>query len=375
LIKNLKKKLVNLFKTIISNLFILLYGKINGTVDPSKNSFIELNEIELEKNFNYKVYFIKQGRLYTDTINDTALILKNSIVNGASFQLRNNINAKCYENIVFQKGTPRFKKKIKGKVFSLLTGGGGNSNYWHWLFDVLPRMAMVENLINLNKIDFFLLPDLKEKFQNETLKNLNIETSKRLTSRNCRHFSADQIIVTDHPYNLLNDPKKDSLNIPTWIISFLRKKFLNSKTNNQNLPKKIYIERTDSKSGHGKMRSIINENEVKDFLKKQGFEFLTLSKHHFNQQVEIFNQAECVVGLHGAGFANIVFCEPNTKVLELQSDSAGEIIKNISKKNHLNYDCISVKPKISTDNQLGHIEINIDTLKEKIELLYQSKKQ
>jgi len=123
------------------------------------------------------------------------------------------------------------------------------------------------------------------------------------------------------------------------------------------------------------MRSIINENEVKDFLKKQGFEFLTLSKHHFNQQVEIFNQAECVVGLHGAGFANIVFCEPNTKVLELQSDSAGEIIKNISKKNHLNYDCISVKPKISTDNQLGHIEINIDTLKEKIELLYQSKKQ
>ena len=111
MIKNLKKKLVNLFKTIISNLFILLYGKINGTVDPSKNSFIELNEIELEKNFNYKVYFIKQGRLYTDTINDTALILKNSIVNGASFQLRNNINAKCYENIVFQKGTPRFKKK------------------------------------------------------------------------------------------------------------------------------------------------------------------------------------------------------------------------------------------------------------------------
>ena len=66
------------------------------------------------------------------------------------------------------------------------------------------------------------------------MKNLNIETSIRLTSRNCRHFSADQIIVTDHPYNLLNDPKKDSLNIPTWIISFLRKKFLNSKTNNQN---------------------------------------------------------------------------------------------------------------------------------------------
>ncbi len=375
MIENLKKKIVHLFRTLISNLFILLYGKIKGTINPSKNSFIELKEIELEKNFNYKVYFIKQGRLYTDTINDTALILKNSIVNGASFQLRNNINAECNENIVFKKGTPRLKKKIKGKVFSLLTGGGGNSNYWHWLFDVLPRMYIVENLVNLKEIDFFLLPDLKEKFQNETLEYLNIEPVKRLSSRIHRHFSANEIIVTDHPYNLLNDPKKDSLNIPIWIISFLRNKFLNLKPNNQNLPKKIYIERTDSKSGHGKMRSIINENEVKDFLEKQGFKFLTLSKYHFKQQVEIFNQAECIVGLHGAGFANIVFCEPNTKVLELQSDSAGEIIKNISKKNRLNYDCISVKPKITTDNQLGHIEINIDTLKEKIELLYQSKKQ
>ena len=40
------------------------------------------------------------------------------------------------KNIVFSKGTPRFKKRIKGNLFSLLTGGAGNHNYWHWMFDV-----------------------------------------------------------------------------------------------------------------------------------------------------------------------------------------------------------------------------------------------
>ena len=40
-----------------------------------------------------------------------------------------------------------------------------------------------------------------------------------------------------------------------------------------------------------------------------------------------FFNAKKMVGLHGAGFANIVFCKPNTKILELQSNTAGDIIK------------------------------------------------
>ena len=38
-------------------------------------------------------------------------------------------------------------------VLSLLTGGAGNDNYSHWLYDVLPRVALCENVSNLSKID------------------------------------------------------------------------------------------------------------------------------------------------------------------------------------------------------------------------------
>ena len=88
----------------------------------------------------------------------------------------NNSNIK--QNIVFTKGTPRIKKKIKGKVLSLLTGGAGNDNYFHWLFDVLPRIKICQQILNIDEIDYFLLPDLEKKYQSESLDNLNIPKEK-----------------------------------------------------------------------------------------------------------------------------------------------------------------------------------------------------
>ena len=43
-----------------------------------------------------------------------------------------------------------------------------------------------------------------------------------------------------------------------------------------------------------------------------------------------------VAGLHGAGFANLSFCNQGTKVLELKPGHAGEVI-HLAKKAMLNY--------------------------------------
>ena len=159
---------------------------------------------------------------------------------------------------------------------------------------------------------------MNTNFQIESLNILNINKSKRLSSKNYRHLSADSIIATSHPYTLLNDPDVDSLNIPIWISNFLKNSFLKKSLNNsklKNFNKKIYINRKDGTS----LRYIINENEIESYLNKEGFSSLTLSDYSFTDQVALFHNAEKIIGLHGAGFANIVFCKPETKVIEIRS--------------------------------------------------------
>ena len=70
------------------------------------------------------------------------------------------VNVSVKENIVFKKGTPRIKNQRQGIV--LLTGGGGNDNYWHWLFDVC-RLGICENKIDLI-ISIFYYQIIEENF-------------------------------------------------------------------------------------------------------------------------------------------------------------------------------------------------------------------
>ena len=363
----IKKKLLNLLNSIGYKIGIFIYGKITNSIKADKNNLIEILNSKINSSL-YTIFKIKDCRIYTDTVTDTAFILKNNIVDGPSFQHREGKNADVLKNIVMIKGTPRLKKKIKGAVFSLLTGGGGNSNYWHWLFDVLPRINILENKIDLQSIDYFLFPDLKEKFQKETLDLINIPQHKRISSKIFRHIHADMALAVDHPYIFKNYPTEEIQNIPKWILNDLRKKFLNKEIS-KNYPKKIYIDRSDSKSNHRDLRKVTNEDEIVDYLKKEGFSIIRLGDLNFIDQVNLFNNASQIIGLHGAGFANLVFCKPNTFVLELKSITAGNVIGNLARNQSINFHEIAREPLSEDNNQQGLIKVPIKLIKEKINTL------
>ena len=362
---SIKKKLLHGFKSLGYYALSLLHGKIEGIIDIENHSSIKTFTKKFDKELNYIIYEIDNCRIYTDTVTDTAFIIENKLIKGPSFQHRNPKNADITENVVIQKGTPKLKKRLKGSVLSLLTGGGGNSNYWHWLFDVLPRIKILDGIKKLDEINFFLLPDNKKKFQKESLDLLNIPKKKIISSINFRHIVADKVIAVDHPYVIKNDPSNEIQNIPIWIIEYLRNSF-KSKTNNKKFPKKIYIDRRDATSNHRHLRKILNENEVKNFLLKKGYSIIALSELSFDDQVNLFSNASNIIGLHGAGFANLVFCEPGTKVLELKSKNAGFMYANLAKKVSLQYNDISVRSIDDSNNQQGLINVPINLLEKKI---------
>ena len=368
----IKEYLKKIFKKISYSFFLKIYGTIENSIKNSKDNRIKVKIINIEKELSYKIYTISSGRLYTDRIQDTAVILDNKIIEGPSFQLRKEtdshiFNSSVKDNIVFTKGTPRKLRNLNGSVLSLLTGGAGNNNYWHWLFDVLPRFGLCSKSVNLSEIDYFLLPSLLKKFQKETLDCLQIPKYKRISSEKFRHIKAKELIITDHPVMTSGNASKDILNIPSWIMLWLKDNFLNQQIiTNKKIKNQIFIDRSETISDRLPQRLLSNEDEIKKYLLKNNFIAVKLHDTNFREQVDLFHNAECIVGLHGGGFGNIVFCKPGTKIIELKSTTAGDAIKSLAKKNDLNYISVEAKAKeiykFETPNQQGSIHIPTSSL-------------
>ncbi len=352
-----------LFKKFFHNIFYLIYGKVK-VEEKKNNKYLQKRKIIIfdnKKKFLYNVFKCKNSRLYTDRIQDTAIIHKNIILKEPSFQLRdNNFDKDIKKNIVLDIGTPRIQKKLNGNVLSLLTGGGGNNNYFHWLFDVLPRLALVKKFYKLKNINFFLCPDVN-KWQLRSLKLLSINKRKCLSSVDYRHIKAKNIISTSHPW-IFNNVNKDIENLPKWISLWLKNSFLKYKSKKK-FPKKIYIDRSDSKSNLNKFRGIKNEKELVNFLKKKDFFSFKLSELSIEEQIKLFNSAEIIIGLHGAGLANLIWCNKSTKIIELKSKNTNKIYENLAKVNKIKY--IGLSSKLVEDpiyNHYGIIEVNIKKL-------------
>ena len=217
----IRKKLQFIYKFIISKLFQIIYGKIIF-LNQNDND-VKIKEVNKEEN-NYKFIEINNGRIFTDYIENVAVINKNQIIDFVSYQQVKGVFKDPTFNVVIKKGTPKFKKKFNGKVFSLVQGASGNNNYFHWMFDILPRLIILEKFYNLNDINFFYCPQIKP-WQLSTLSIFNIGNDKLINSNLHRHIQADKILAVSHPWYskglILNEAK----NLPSWIINEIAFKF------------------------------------------------------------------------------------------------------------------------------------------------------
>ena len=303
--KTIKKKLKKIFRSIFYKIFFYKYGRIKFKKTNNKN--LVVRSVKINNRFQYPIYECLKSRLYTNRIQDTAIIQNNILLDKPSFQLRdNNFDHNIRKNIVLKIGTPRLLKKLNGNVASLLTGGGGNNNYFHWMFDVLPKIGIFEIFNDIKKINYFLCPNLNS-WQLKTLYLLGIKKNQCLSSVNFRHIQANNIITTPHPWLKSKNIIKDMENIPPWINTWLREKFI-KKRSNKKFPKKIFIDRSDSNSNS---RYIVNEKEVVNFLHSKGFVSIRLADLKFEDEVKLFYDAEMVVGLQGAGLTNLIYGSKN----------------------------------------------------------------
>ena len=149
------------FKLLSRIFFLLIYGKIskNGTKNKENIKITKIKSLKpnSSKIKNYYLYEIKDGRIYSDNVENVAVISNNQIIQDISFQQVDSIIKPAKYNCVIKEGTPRFIKKFKGTVLLLNQGAISNKNYCHWLLDVLPKIKIYLQKYNLKKINYFYI--------------------------------------------------------------------------------------------------------------------------------------------------------------------------------------------------------------------------
>ena len=104
---NFKSLSKRLFKFFGNQIFFLFYGKIKIDKRYEKKT-VKKRYVKFDNDVNYFIHESNNSRIYTNRIQDTAVISNNVLLKAQSFQLRNNNFSKNYKkNIVFKIGTPR----------------------------------------------------------------------------------------------------------------------------------------------------------------------------------------------------------------------------------------------------------------------------
>lgn len=333
--KTIKLLFKSFYRKIIKTLFIILYGRVFVN-DNRSNSYkiltLKNSNIKKFNKKNYKICSIEDGRICTDGVEQVAYISENKIIEKFSYTQVNGSLAPSGKNFVIKKGTPYFLKKYDGVVASLAQGASGDHNYFHWMFDILPKIKIITSFYNIKEINYFYMPKILN-YQKKILEELGIKKIKFINSNKYKHIRASKIIIPDHPWYFKGKIYDNVAKLPKWIVFWLRSSFL-KKSISTKKPIKLFIDRTESIYNHCKL---INNEEMTTKLKKEGFKIIQVGKLSFKQQIKLFNNAKIIIGVHGAAFANLIFCKPKTKIIEIKPKNRPNNYKIISKINNLNY--------------------------------------
>lgn len=243
-----------------------------------------------------------------------------------------NIEHSVFYNIKQLKAT-----KLLGVTAVIGTAGSGI--YYHWMIDILPRLALIKSIKQFKNIDYFVTGFIELPFQTETLAKLEIPKEKIIPSNSNQNFHVNaEVLLAPSFAGELDQPNE-------LQVSFLRSLYEDSMSKRKPF-RLLYISRKKTKR-----RAIINENKLMEILTSFGFEIVYCEELQVNEQVLLFSEASIIISSHGSALTNIVFCEPTTIVIDIFNPShVNACFWFISQINKLEYHYLLGEAKPIDDN-------------------------
>ncbi len=172
------------------------------------------------------------------------------------------------------------------------------SGYAHWLLDELPRLLS-------------LAPDAAETliahtaapYARDALALRGWVGGTREPGRTT-HLQCEQLLVPSLAGTVVQ-PSPRALDLLTTFTAPLHQK-------TSAFGERLYVSRS-----RAQRRRVTNEAELRTALEGAGFTTLHLEDLTWAEQINAFRHAKVIVAPHGAGLANLAFCAPGTRVIEL----------------------------------------------------------
>jgi hypothetical protein len=177
-------------------------------------------------------------------------------------------------------------------------------NYCHFLLDALPRLELFFRAgLSFADVDWVVVPAFLGSAREPFYGALGIPPEKLIRIEPGQQFEFDLLYQPSFP--------GCESYVPPWVIEFYRERILAP----LQLPapggsrprRRLYVARSQ--------RGLSNDAEVWAELSRRGFE--RLEPATWEDNVRAFAEAEWVVGPHGAGLSNVVFCPAGARLVEL----------------------------------------------------------
>jgi hypothetical protein len=170
--------------------------------------------------------------------------------------------------------------------------------YCHWLLEELPRL-----LILRGRLPEAVIMHTRTRFLQEALAVEKFAT-RIIEATRYSHFKSDQLIIPSL-IGRLENPSGHHVDLLTAFTEPLC-------TGKATTGERLYISREKAPR-----RRVANENELWRHLEARRFTKLFLEELSWRDQINAFRHAKEIVAPHGAGLANLVFCQPGVRIVEL----------------------------------------------------------
>lgn len=171
------------------------------------------------------------------------------------------------------------------------------SNYYHWMFQGLPRAILLQRYGLLRDQPVFLAEEPRA-FALETLAwvGINADQLRMLPDRPIR----GSLLTTSIPSIT---PSQSVVNL---VRSVVQPKVVPGDWS------RIFVDR-----GANVARKITNDEQFSCVAEEEGFTRFEPGRFSVAEQAYVFSQARTILAVHGASLTNLLFCQPGTAVIEV----------------------------------------------------------